>query len=139
VTLARIRAIVGEENVGRAVLQDTHRPEAFRIEPFALPSGSPSVHSPSTLQSATRRLRPLENILVTVQGRHPKAFVFRDKSYVVNRAYGPWLASGDWWNPTLWGQEQWDIEAHAQDSTLLRCCIVRDQMANCWQMTALYD
>ena len=29
VTLARIRAIVGEDCVGRAVLQDTHAPEGF--------------------------------------------------------------------------------------------------------------
>ena len=34
VTLARIRAIVGEECVGRAVLRDTHQPNEFRMEPF---------------------------------------------------------------------------------------------------------
>src|SRR5580704_15986523 len=32
VTLARIRAIVGEECVGRAVFADTHRPDSFRVE-----------------------------------------------------------------------------------------------------------
>ena len=39
VTLARIRAIVGEDCVGRAVLEDTHAPEGFRMEPFTVPSG----------------------------------------------------------------------------------------------------
>ncbi|HEV2619054.1 MAG TPA: DNA polymerase Y family protein [Acidobacteriaceae bacterium] len=39
VTLARIRAIVGKHNVGRAVLQDTHAPESFRIEPLRVPAG----------------------------------------------------------------------------------------------------
>jgi protein ImuB len=37
VTLARIRAIVGEGNVGRAVLGDTHAPEGFRMEAFTVP------------------------------------------------------------------------------------------------------
>ena len=36
VTLARIRAVVGEECVGRAVLRDTHQPNEFRMEPFAV-------------------------------------------------------------------------------------------------------
>ena len=139
VTLARIRAIVGEENVGRAVLQDTHQPEAFRIEPFTLSSSSPSALPSAISRSATRTLRPAENILVTVQGRQPRAFVFREKPYAVEYAYGPWLISGDWWNPTLWGLEQWDIEARAQDNSILYCCVVRDQVAGCWQMAALYD
>src|SRR6202012_508940 len=39
VTLARIAAVVGEDNVGRAVLEDTHAREAFRMEPFRVPSG----------------------------------------------------------------------------------------------------
>ena len=34
VTLARIAALVGEGNVGQAVLNDTHAPENFHIEPF---------------------------------------------------------------------------------------------------------
>ena len=38
VTLARISAIVGEENAGRAALNDTHAPDAFRMEPFQVPS-----------------------------------------------------------------------------------------------------
>ena len=40
VTLARIRSIVGEGCAGQVVLKDTHRPEAFRVEPFAVPSST---------------------------------------------------------------------------------------------------
>ena len=36
VTLARIRAIVGEDHVGRAVLKDKHHPDSFHMEPFRL-------------------------------------------------------------------------------------------------------
>jgi protein ImuB len=139
VTLARIRAIVGEENVGRAVLKDTHEPGAFRMEAFTLPTGSVSVAPSSQSRSAVRRLRPAEMVSVTVQGQRPKAFFFREKRYVVEHTYGPWLTSGDWWHPRLWGLQQWDLVARAQDSALLCCCLVRDHIEDRWQMVALYD
>jgi protein ImuB len=140
VTLARIRAIVGDENVGRAVLRDMHEPDGFQMEPFTvLPSGTLPVSLSTQTHSALRRLRPAEIITVTLQGQRPKAFVFRGKHYPVEYAYGPWLISGDWWGPTLWGQEQWDLVACARDSALLCCCLVRNQIEDCWQMAALYD
>jgi protein ImuB len=139
VTLARIRAIVGDENVGCPVLADSHLPGAFKMEPFIVPSGPSSVVPSGQSRSATRRLRPAEVISVTTQNQRPKAFVFRGKYYVVEHIYGPWLISGDWWQPTLWGLEQWDLVARAQDSALLCCCLVRDRIEDCWQMAALYD
>lgn len=139
VTLARIRIIVGEQNVGRAVLRDTHQPDDFRMEPFTVPSGAVSTIRSSQFRSATRRLRPAEDISVTAHGQQPKAFVFRNRHYVVEHAYGPWQTSGNWWNPALWGFEQWDIEARAQDNALLHCCLMRDQVEDRWQMAALYD
>src|SRR4030095_6851562 len=33
-TLARLKAVVGEENVGTADILDTHRPDAFSLAPF---------------------------------------------------------------------------------------------------------
>ena len=45
VTLARIRAIVGEDYVGRAVLKDTHQPDGFRMEPFTVPLRSAKARS----------------------------------------------------------------------------------------------
>lgn len=139
VTLARIRAIVGDESVGRAVLRNTNQPEGFSMEPFTVPSGSVSVIPSTQPYSAVRKLRPAEDILITAQGLRPKAFIFRNQRYIVEHLYGPWLTSGDWWNPTLWGREQWDVEARAQDNALLYCCLIRDQIADRWQMAALYD
>jgi protein ImuB len=139
VTLAHIRAIVGDENVGRPVLTYTHQPGAFRMEPFVVPSGSLSVVPSNQSRSAVRRLRPAEAISVTVQSQRPKEFVFRGKHYAVEHTYGPWLVSGDWWQPTLWGSEQWDLVARAQDAALLCCCLVRDRIEDRWQMAAFYD
>jgi protein ImuB len=139
VTLARIRAIVGEEYVGRAVLKDTRQPDGFRMEPFTVPIGAESAISPNQQRSASRQLRPAEYISVTTQNKRPKAFVFRERYYIVEHIYGPWLTGGDWWNPTLWGLEQWDLVARGRDNTLLCCCIVRDVIQNDWKMAALYD
>jgi protein ImuB len=139
VTLAHIRAIVGDENVGCPVLKDTHEPGGFRMEPFAVPSGSSAVVPSYQSRSAMRKVRPAEVVSVTVQSQRPKAFVFRGKHYAVEHTYGPWLVSGDWWQPTLWGFEQWDLVARAQDTALLCCCLVRDRIEDCWQMAALYD
>lgn len=139
VTLARIRAIVGEENVGRAVLKDTHEPDGFRLEPFSIPAKqSPYIH-PAQSRAAVRQLRPAEAVSITMQSERPKAFVFRERRYAVEHAYGPWTAGGEWWNPTLWGWEQWDLVARSQDGAMLCCCIVCDLMQDLWQMVAIYD
>jgi protein ImuB len=137
--MARIRAIVGEENVGRAVLKDTHEADAFSIEPFQLPSGQPATVATSSSRSAIRRVRPTEEIFVTLDNQQPKTFVFRGSHYTVERAYGPWLSSGEWWKQTLWGWEQWDLIARAQAGAMLCCCVVRDVLRNEWQMAGLYD
>jgi protein ImuB len=139
VTLARIRSIVGEDYVGRALLKDTHQPDGFFIEPFTVPAGSVSTVAPGQPRSALRQLRPAENVSVTTQDQRPKAFVFRERYYIVEHIYGPWLTGGDWWNPTLWGLEQWDLVARAGDNILLYCCMVRDHRQDCWQVAALYD
>jgi protein ImuB len=139
VTLARIRSIVGEGCVGQAVLKDTHRPDAFRIEPFVVPSATPSDRKVGTRRLAMRQLRPPEIVMVNVHDRQPDSFVFREKRYTVERAYGPWSSAGDWWNPTLWSLEQWDLVARSHDAASLCCCLTRDLMQDRWQIEALYD
>ena len=144
VTLARIRSIVGDENVGRAVVADTHRPDGFRLEPFGLDafensSAQSKVPSTTTLRSALRRLRPPESVSVTLQGARPEAFFFRQQRYRVEHAYGPWLTTGEWWSAASWGYEQWDLVARNPSGTTLCGCLMRDLLRNQWQMAGLYD
>jgi protein ImuB len=139
VTLARIRAIVGEDCVGSPVLTDAHRPDAFQIKPFEVLAPSDTVPNAYPLKAAMRQIRPAENITVTISNQRPTLFFFRAERYEVEEAYGPWTASGDWWNQARWGVQQWDLIARSRDGRLLCCCIVRDQMLRCWQMVALYD
>jgi protein ImuB len=139
VTLARICAIIGEECVGRAVLQDTHAPEGFRMEPFTVPSGDSASITCAHPRAPMRQLRPPETASVTLQNNRPTMFFFRERRYMVEHAYGPWLTGGDWWNQTFWGLEQWDLVARAHDGGMICCCMTRDLLQNLWQMAALYD
>jgi protein ImuB len=148
VTLARIQSIVGEGCVGQAVLKDTNRRDAFRVEPFVVPSSAPSERRAGTKRLAMRQVRPPEIVMVTVHDRKPDSFIFREKRYTVERAYGPWSSAGDWWNPTLWSLEQWDLVARGPDdvnhdaanhASCLCCCLTRDLTHDRWQVEALYD
>lgn len=139
VTLARIRAIVGDENVGRAVLTDTHQLNGFRVEPFEIPSTNPAEALPTTLRPAMRRLRPAEPVSVTFQGARPGAFFFRQRRYSIEHAYGPWLTNSEWWSATRWGCEQWDLVACAPDGAMLCGCLIHDVLRDQWQMAGLYD
>ncbi len=140
VTLARIRAIVGKDNVGQAVLKDTHHPDSFHVEPFIIPSGTATPVASSRSIVAMRRLRPAVTIVsITLSDQKPVSFFFKEKLYRVECAYGPWKASGDWWNPTLWQHEQWDVVVLSDDGIQLCCCLVRDLIQNSWHIVALYD
>jgi protein ImuB len=139
ITLAQIRALVGEDCVGRAVLEDTHAQGAFRMEAFAVFTKDSGMAVPSGPRAVMRQLRPLESVAVTLQDRRPTGFFFRQARYTVEQSYGPWRVSGDWWSATLWGQEQWDLVARGHNGSLLSCCMMRDLMQNVWQMAALYD
>jgi len=133
VTLARLRALVGEERVGSPVLEDTHRPGAFRMERFLNPGlKSDTVSTRSFTDAprmALRRVRPARMVRVETQGtrgratptgtNHPagnkgtRPVAFRDgeQTYTVAAAYGPWRTSGCWWAVNTWDTEEWDVLA----------------------------
>ncbi len=57
VTLARLKAIVGEDRVGTPVLEDTHRPGGFRMEGFVVDT-KPAAQAVECPRMALRRVRP---------------------------------------------------------------------------------
>jgi len=146
VTLARIRSLVGDHRVGRAVLEDTHRPDAFRMEPFTIPTATatatlPELHAQA--RTASRRLRPPEPIPVTLHQRRPASFVFRNQRYTVERAWGPWFFSGNWWGVECWSIEKWDLVARSDTGATISCAIARNPLRpanlNDWRLEELYD
>jgi len=144
VTLARIRSLVGENRVGRAALEDTHRPDAFRMEPFTVPTTTAAFPVPqSQAHAARRRLRLPEPIAVTLHQRRPTSFVFRNQRYTVERAWGPWFFSGNWWGIECWSIEKWDLVARTDSGATVSCAIARNPLRpvtlNDWRLEELYD
>lgn len=138
-TLARIRGIVGESNAGRPVLKDSHRLDNAGVEMFSVTTCGKSVNKAAKSMAAIRQIRPPEAAIVTLVAMRPEAIIFRARHYVVEHAYGPWFTSGEWWSEDNWGEEQWDLIARADNSSLLCCCLVREIKTNTCHITALYD
>ncbi len=138
VTLARLAALVGPDRVGQAVLKDTHQQDAFLIRKFNLappklfPLACPQ-HSP-----ALRRLRPCAAIQVELQDETVFAFWHERTRYEVQRLYGPWRFSGEWWSGMCWAVERWDFAAQSADILLLGV-ILRNHVDRSWWLEAIYD
>ena len=154
VTLARIAAIVGEDRVGRAVLTDTHAAEAFRLDRFTVAGetgASPrhrKVINPAHADAPRtgvilRRLRPAPRVEVTSADGRPHLLRLYAANLpaqlTVERAFGPWRRSGQWWSGEVWSHEEWDIEARSHDGLRLLAVLANDRLRLGWQLEALYD
>ena len=147
VTMARIRAIVGEERVGGVELKDSHEPDGFCMKPFSVITSAPKQNpGPKLPAIVMRRLRPAEKVTMTLRNSCPHIFYFRGTAYETERNYGPWRAAGGWWTEGRWSLEEWDIVARLRNETFndrtgsqLLCCMTRDLINNRWQVQALYD
>jgi protein ImuB len=107
-TLARIRGIVGENNVGIPELLNTHHPHPFHLANAQPQTGNP----PSTVpqpQHSFRYFRPPLPATVELDGNRPLRITASGIHGKVLNAAGPWRTSGDWWTPTAWDRDEWDI------------------------------
>ena len=138
ITLAKITAIVGEGNVGMAVLDDTRRVGDFHIEPFSITTAQPT-SAAKTSPLCLRLLRPAEQTRVELHRGKPCEIHFRSRCYVVEKLYGPWLKGGDWWNESIWGNQQWDVIGKTSDSSVLVCRLSHDFILRDWRVAGLYD
>jgi protein ImuB len=106
-TLARIRGIVGENNVGLAELLNTHHPH-----PFRLVRAQPAItnnQQPITNHQAFRYFRPPLPATVTLDRNRPIRISAPSIHGNILNAAGPWRTSGDWWASTVWNRDEWDI------------------------------
>ncbi len=148
-TLARIAAVVGEDNVGSPELLDTHKPDGFHMQKFVIPSAiatapaSPrTLHSPSGNPTAFRVFRPPLPAWVQLQGNRPTRVAFQGMLGKVLRASGPWRSSGEWWDESPWQEDAWDLEIHFSSESpsvkgLYR--VAYDLAMENWRVKGMYD
>lgn len=148
-TLTRLKAVVGEANVGTPFRLDTHRPDAFILREMELhPRPRKRTHSsPSSRRiETTRQLAFLQDErTLTYNSTHlslrrlrPPRVIDLQADRILSCA-GPWRSSGDWWDeessPNGWSREEWDIEL--TDGGIYR--VYWDQASRQWFMEGVYD
>ena len=138
VTLARLRALVGEDRVGAVALEDSHRTNRFHLRPLATDNSARSSPAQGP-RVALRRLRPPRPVQVLLRAEKPEAFHDSSGRYQIATAYGPWRASGCWWSQDRWDDEEWDVLATAPDGDPLACLLVRDRITDQWRLEAFLD
>jgi len=133
-TLARLAGLLGSERVGTPVLEETHRPDAFRMEPFAwrLPE-TKADDLPSLPAFALRRFRAALPASVLLAKNRPAHFRSAKVEGAVLAEKGPYLASGNWWDQNAWDRAEWDVEL--ETGALCRCYSSAGQ----WALDGIYD
>jgi protein ImuB len=136
-TLARLTALLGTDRVGTPVLEETHRPDAFRMEPFAWEVGAIDPNRPPrtevVLGVALRRFRPTESASVFISENMPAHLRSANLSGKIADQRGPYLLSGNWWDEKSWERAEWDLQI--DDNILLRC----HQSGETWEVDGVYD
>src|SRR6266699_619367 len=120
-TLARLSALLGSDRVGTPIKEETHRPDAFRMEPFEWQVGAIDPNRPPSKDEksrvALRRFRPPANTSVFVSdARYLESDKIRGQ--IVDQS-GPFLFSGNWWDEKSWARAEWDMQL--DDNSLIRC------------------
>jgi len=138
VTLARLKAIVGEDRVGTPALEDTHRPGSFRMEGFVV-DAKPATSKAESPRMALRRVRPPHPIRVSLHALKPVCFRDGDSRFEITAVYGPWRTSGCWWSQDGWNTEEWDALAASRNGEMFGCLLVLDKLLNEWRLEAFYD
>jgi protein ImuB len=138
VTIARLKAIAGEDRVGSPVLEDSNRPGSFRMSQFVV-SASAGAGKTEVPRMALRRMRPPVAISVVMQGDRPRRFRDAERSFEITAAYGPWRTSGCWWSTDGWDADEWDVLATTRQETSIACLLMLDRARNAWQLVAFYD
>jgi protein ImuB len=137
VTIARLKAIAGEDRVGSPELKDTHRAGSFRMTSFSA-ENSPDEKHKGQPRMALRRLRPPLAVRVVLNAGQPTLFHDGRQSYKIATSFGPWRSSGCWWSVDGWDSDEWDVLAESQ-GTPVACVLVMDRDKHEWRLEAYYD
>ncbi len=145
--VARLSALMGARRIGRAVLMDSHRPDAFTMETFTGQDGGARHEddydnregAKAQLIPALRRYRPPVPARVSmVDGRPVQVRAARAgvAGGAIEMMAGPWRCSGEWWAfDAAWDHDEWDVALG--NGTI--CRLSRDRLKDRWYVAGVYD
>jgi protein ImuB len=167
VLLARLRKLVGEGRVGAPELLDSHAPEGFRVNPFAVHAQDAKQAAPPQYAqnftrnfartiSTLRMMRPPLAVRIGMNGAAPANLFLEGKHFAVETYSGPWRTNGAWWTHPVWCREEWDVmlkgvvlkgvalqedsKEDAQDEAPQRCLrLAHDPGTGGWYVLGIYD
>jgi protein ImuB len=145
-TLARLTALLGSDRIGTPVLEETHRPDAFRMQPFswavvsAVPRGENRAADPDSnalrrahVTAALRRFRPAVSASVSQDEDTPAHVRGAEISGKIIAQRGPYLLSGNWWDEKSWHRAEWDLQL--ENGELVRA----HEGDGVWKIDGVYD
>jgi protein ImuB len=145
-TLARLTALLGGDRIGTPVLEETHRSDAFRMQPFswvvvsAVPSGEnresgPDPHALRTAHAtaALRRFRTAVSASVLQDEDTPAHVRSAEISGKIIAQRGPYFLSGNWWDEKSWARAEWDLQL--KNGELVRA----HEREGVWKIDGVYD
>ena len=150
-TLARLTALLGSDRIGIPVLEETHRPDAFRMQPFswavvsAAHNGGRSSATPGSqrealrssphhhLRPALRRFRPAVSASVLQDEDTPGHVSSAEMSGKIIAQRGRYLLSGNWWDEKSWRRAEWDLQL--ENGEVVRC----HESEGTWKVDGIYD
>src|SRR5256886_2343863 len=133
-TLARLTALLGADRVGTPVLEETHRPDAFRMEPFAwnfaADTAASTEEKPRVALRRFRRAAPASVFSTENSPAHIRSAKINSK---IAEQRGPYLISGNWWDEAAWVRAEWDLQL--DNGSLIRC----HDSDGTWKIDGIYD
>ena len=153
-TLARLAALLGGHRIGTPVLEETHRPDAFRMQPFGSTgfqslgqagvlawkkTGRQDARLPHSqdgrapLSPALRRFRPAVSASVLRDEEIPTHVRSGEMSGKIIDERGPYLLSGNWWDEKSWARAEWDLQL--KNGELVRA----HERDGIWKIDGVYD
>lgn len=132
-TLARLTGLLGAERVGTPVVEETHRPDAFRMEPFSWQLNETKAEVPPLPDRALRRFRSAVPASMLLVKNRPAHFRSAKVQGNVRDEKGPYIASGNWWDEKAWARAEWDLEL--ENGALCQCHATGGK----WELDGIYD
>lgn len=109
-TLAKIRGLVGADRVGTPRLLNTHRPDAWALQPLPdLTQREAAAAARERWGLAFRFYRPPKPAQVQLRGEAPVFVAAGEVCGEIRECAGPWIKSGDWWAGEAWSRQEWDV------------------------------